>query len=138
LPEAYDRARIGTEIRPILAWDTPYALFAFNPNLSTPLAGPDYRAGPVFEPALVAKGKLFDTLMLGVEYYASLGPIASPARLSDQEHYLYEAIDWIGFENLDMNLAVGEGLTGASNAWTVKMIVGYEFEDIARGPRKGR
>jgi hypothetical protein len=127
LPETYDRNRWGIEVRPIAAWENAHWLFAFNPIADTSLAGPDSSRGPFFEPALMAKWKLLERVMFGVEYYGSFGPIASPLPWSAEEQYLYEAVDLIGVAHLELNVAVGEGLTAASNAFVVKTIVGYEF-----------
>ena len=64
---------------------------------------------------------------IGVEYYASIGPIARPAAWNDQSHYLYEAVDLLGIRNFELNVGIGEGLTGASNAVVAKLIVGYAW-----------
>ena len=55
------------------------------------LAGPDYGAGPTFQPAAMAKVKIAETVAVGLEYYADLGPIAGILPLSQEEHYLFEA-----------------------------------------------
>src|SRR6185369_10236763 len=51
LPEAYDRDRWGTEVRPIAAWEDDLWHLAFNPILDTSLAGAGAEDGPSFEPA---------------------------------------------------------------------------------------
>lgn len=127
IPEAYDRDRWASEARPILAWHDAHWLFAFNPIVSTALAGPDAARGPAFEPAVKAWREV-GPVALGFEYYAGLGPIASPLPVRDQEHYVYEVIDLLGVQSLEWNLGIGEGLTPASDAVVFKAIVGYTFE----------
>jgi hypothetical protein len=98
----------GGELRPILAWENERFLLAANPNVGFPLS---------FDPGAMAKVKL-GPVALGVEYYASL---------SDGEHYLFEAVDLLALKDVELNAAVGEGLTAASRSVIFKMIVGYAF-----------
>lgn len=139
LPEAYDRDRWGTETRPIAAWEDDRWLFALNPILDTSLAGSGADEGPSFEPALMAKIKILGKVALGLEYYANLGPVAHPAPLRGQEHYLYEVVDLLGIERVELDLGVGEGLTASSNGFVVKLIAGYAWDraERASGPAAG-
>jgi len=98
----------GGEIRPIVAWDDERFLFAANPNVGFPLS---------FDPAAMAKLKL-GPIALGVEYYASL---------ADREHYLFQAVDLLALKDVEVNAAVGEGLTSSSRSLIFKMILGYAF-----------
>ena len=131
LPERYERSRWGGEIRPIAAWENERWLFAVNPILGVPLGPPDARDGPTFEPAAMAKVKVEELAAFGLEYYASLGPIAGPAPLSEQAHYLYEVIDLLAVPHFELNAGVGEGLTSGSNGFVAKMILGYVWEPAA-------
>jgi len=126
LPEAYDSARWGTEIRPIVAWEDDRWLFALNPNLELALTAPDRQQGPGLEPGAMAKLKL-GAVALGLEYYASIGPVKSVLPLARQEHYLFETLDVLSWGNVELNLGLGEGLTTASNPLVFKAIVGYAF-----------
>jgi hypothetical protein len=128
LPQRYDPSRLGSEVRPIIAWENQRWLLALNPIVGVPLGTPDRLDGPTFEPAGMAKVKLMDTVALGVEYYSSLGPMAKPLPWEEQEHYLYEAVDLLSLPNVEVNAGIGEGLTHASNAFVAKLIVGYSFE----------
>jgi hypothetical protein len=128
LPESYDRDRWGTEIRPIVAWADDDWLFAFNPIVDQSLAGPGASDGPSFEPAIKAARDVMHVVALGFEYYGNIGPIASPAALRDQEHYLYEVVDVVAFRGWELNIGLGEGLTPASEGVVAKIIVGYTFE----------
>ena len=128
LPEAYDRNRWGSELRPIVAWEDERWLFAVNPIVDVPLAGPDWHSGPTFEPALMAKVKIGGVVALGPEYYAAFGPIASLAGWQGEQHYLYEAIDVLALHRIEINVGVGEGLTSSSNTFVAKMILGYSWD----------
>jgi hypothetical protein len=98
----------GGEIRPIVAWENARFLLAVNPNIGFPLS---------FEPGAMAKVKL-GPLAAGLEYYGS------PA---EGEHYLFEAFDLLSLAKVELNAAIGEGLTSASQSLIFKMIVGYAF-----------
>jgi len=128
LPERYERARWGGELRPIAAWENERWLFAVNPIIGVPLGPPDVHEGPSFEPAAMAKVKVEGVAAFGVEYYASFGAIASPSPLSEQQHYLYEVVDLLAVKHFELNAGVGEGFTSGSNGFVAKMILGYTWE----------
>jgi hypothetical protein len=109
----------GGEIRPIVAWESERWVFAFNPIVAVTAEG------PVLEPAAFALIKLRQLVSLGLEYYGSWGPTMKFLPLAQQEHYLYEVINLIAVEHLELNFGVGEGFTPASAPFVVKLIVGY-------------
>jgi hypothetical protein len=127
VPETFDRNRWGAEIRPIATWSSASGAvyLSVNPILDLSLAGPDRDHAPSFEPAATARYVRAGLLSIGVEYYASLGPVGGWLHAADQEHYIYEVIDVLRWRHLELNLGVGEGLTDASNRFVAKMIVGY-------------
>lgn len=135
LPAAYDPDRWGGEVRPIAAWEDRRWLLAVNPIVGTPLAGAGARSGPTFEPAALALWKARGVIAAGLEYYASLGPIGGFHAARDQEHYLFEVVNLLAVERLEVNVGVGEGLTSGSNGWVVKTIVGWTLEPAT--PRPG-
>jgi hypothetical protein len=98
----------GGEVRPIVAWEDDRFLLAANPNVGFPLS---------FEPGAMAKVKL-GAVAVGAEYYASL---------AEREHYIFEAADLIALKGVEVNAAIGEGLTCASRPVIFKMIFGYAF-----------
>jgi hypothetical protein len=126
IPERYDRNRWGSEIRPIATWTSPGGAVytSVNPILDLPLSGPDRNEAPSFEPAVTICYVLPGLLSVGVEYYASFGPIGSWLPASAQEHYLFEVVNVLRWKRLELNAGVGEGLTDASNGFVAKMIVG--------------
>jgi hypothetical protein len=126
LPSTYDPDRWGSEIRPIAAWEDARWLFAINPIVSTPLAGEGSKQGPQLEPAAKAMLKI-DHAGVGLEYYSSLGPVASMPPVAAQEHYVYEVFDLLEVARLEVNAGVGEGLTSGSNKLVAKVILGYSF-----------
>ncbi len=133
LPDTYDRDRWGVELRPIAAWHSPEWLFVVNPILDQPL-GSDASEGPSLEPAVKASRNV-GPVALGFEYYATLGQVGDLLPPRDQEHYLFEAIDWAREGPLELNAAVGEGLTPASAGVVFKMILGYTFgESVPSAP----
>jgi hypothetical protein len=134
LPETYDRDRWGAEIRPIVAWDSERWFFALNPIVGVPLAGDGFSQGPTFEPAAKVMHQLPKQLGFGFEYYADIGPIASPLALRDQRHYVYEVIDVLAIDRFELNAGVGEGLTPASNGVVFKIIVGYGWDLTSSRP----
>lgn len=127
LPAAFDRNVWGAEIRPIATWSSGTgAIYAsVNPIVDISLAGPDRGEAPSFEPAATIRYVRAGLLSVGLEYYASLGPIGGWLAARDQEHYLYEVIDVLRWKRVELNLGVGQGLTDASNDFVAKMILGY-------------
>jgi hypothetical protein len=123
LPSTYDPDRLGSEIRPIAAWEDEGWLFAFNPIVELPFGG----QGPGFAPAIMAVRKIGSVVSVGVEYYADLGPFAHIEAPRDQQHYLYEVVNLLAIDSLELNVGLGEGLTPASNGVVFKTIVGYGF-----------
>jgi hypothetical protein len=130
LPGTYDHDRWGSEVRPIVAWQSDKWLFAFNPILDQPLAGSDASLGPSFEPALKAS-RTVGPVALGFEYYASFGPLGALLPWRSQEHYLYEAVDLLSVERFELNAGIGEGLTPESAGIVLKVILGYSLEPSA-------
>lgn len=133
LPSAYDRDRWGSEVRPIVAWQDEDWLFAVNPIFDQSLAGSGASDGPSFEPAAKAS-RAIGPIALGVEYYATLGPLVAPLPLRLQEHYVFETADLMGFDRVEVNAGIGEGLTPASAGIIVKVILGYTFDAVTTPP----
>jgi hypothetical protein len=137
LPQAYDRDRWSAELRPIVAWQNDSWLLAINPIVGQSLAGDGAADGPSFQPAAKA-ARTVGPVALGFEYFGLVGPIASPLPLGEQAHYLYEVVDLLSVEHVELSGGVGEGLTPASAGITLKLVVGYEFEHAERQPIRGQ
>jgi hypothetical protein len=133
LPPTYDHDKWGSEIRPILAWHDPDWLFVLNPILDQPLAGSDASQGPSFQPALKV-ARTVGPVALGIEYYATLGPITNVAPWSDEQQQIFECVDLLSVEDFELNAGVGEGLTTSSEGVVFKVILGYEFGEGSETP----
>lgn len=118
-------AEWDTEFRPILAYQRGRWFAAVNPIIGWALSG-ETSAVPELEPC--AKVRVDTGLRFGVgaEYYAGLGRLDAILPAAKQEHFLYLVGDLLDGP-VELNLGVGHGLTEASDAWTVKMIVGKTF-----------
>jgi hypothetical protein len=115
----------GIEVRPILAWAPGRWLFAFNPIVGWAVTG-EREASPDFEPAAKVRWDTGRGFGLGAEYYAGLGPLIDPLPAARQEHTAYLVFDLLD-SAFELNAGVGHGLTDATNAWTVKLILGRAF-----------
>jgi hypothetical protein len=126
LPATYDHDKWGSEVRPIVAWHDDDWLFALNPILDQPLAGSDASQGPSLAPALKV-ARTVGPVALGIEYYATLGPLSSVLPWKDEQQQIFEVVDLLSIEDFELNAGVGEGLTSASEGVVFKVILGYEF-----------
>jgi hypothetical protein len=133
LPPTYDHDRWGSEVRPIVAWHDERWLFVFNPILDQAFAGSDASQGPSFQPALKV-ARTVGPVALGFEYYATLGPLSEILPWREQEQQVFEVIDLVSVDRLEVNFGVGEGLTESSAGIVIKGIVGYEFDSGPEGP----
>lgn len=130
IPETFEKDRWSAEVRPIANVTTSTWILSFNPILAVPLTGTGLGEGPHFEPALSVKGRLSNSVALGVEYYGGLGPLGALLPSRDQDHYLFGAGDYDLGGGFDLNLGVGAGLSDASDPLTFKAIVAYEFGQV--------
>jgi len=127
LPPAYDHDRWGVELRPIVAWHDEAWLFALNPIVDQPLAGSDASRGPTFQPALKV-ARAAGPVALGLEYYATLGPFTATLPWREQQQQVFEVVDVLSLDPLELDLGVGEGLTRSSEGLVFKVIVGWELD----------
>jgi hypothetical protein len=128
LPEAYDRDRWGSELRPILAWHDERWLLVVNPIVDVSLAGKGWHDGPTFEPAAKLARSIGEVFSVGVEYYGSIGPMASPAPLPQQLHQIFGVLDVEAFPDVELDLGLGGGLTPAAAGLIGKVILGVTFD----------
>jgi hypothetical protein len=117
IPAAYEAARRGGELRPILEtrqgplglWINPIFSFQFNGGFH-----------PELEPCAKVAWSVSDALSLGAEYYSALGPIDGLLPLSEQVHRGFGVIDLVT-RYLDLNLGVGGG--SGPDSFLIKAIV---------------
>jgi hypothetical protein len=127
LPPAYDDDRWGVELRPIVAWHDADWLFAFNPILDQALAGSDASQGPSFQPAAKV-ARTVGPVAIGVEYYATLGPFSALLPWHAEQQQVFEVVDLLSVDRLELNVGIGEGLTQSSSGLVLKGILGWEFD----------
>ncbi len=127
LPPVFDSSGWGCDMLPIAVWNVRAWLFVVNPILDWALASPGAAQGPSFQPcAKVAR--TVGPVALGIEYYATFGPGLAFVPWSQESQQVFEVIDFLSVDRLELNFGVGEGLTQASQGVVFKAIVGYEFE----------
>ena len=64
--------------------------------------------------------------VLGLESYNELGPARHVGALAKHSQMLYAVVDTT-FTGVDLSAGIGRGLTGASDGWVVKAILGFHF-----------
>jgi hypothetical protein len=116
------------EIRPILEHAEGRFYLSINPDLSKALKGPDSGEGLEFEPGVKVAWNVTPVVAAGVEYYAATGTITHFEPRDQQRHMIFPTIDLEVSPDWELNFAVGRGLTGASEHWVIKSIVGYRFK----------
>ena len=119
------RQAIG--ITPILERHGRGFEMSFNPGLELAVRGPDAGSSPIFEPSAKVARKISGSAWFGVEYYAETGSIRHFEPLADQHHLIFPALDLRTSDGWDLNIGVGRGLTGGSEHWVVKSIVGVRL-----------
>jgi hypothetical protein len=114
-----------TEVRPIIAWLRGRWILAVNPIIGWALTG-DRHVAPHLEPAFKVRVAAAQHVGLGVEYYADFGVLSALPAADRQEHVMYVIGDLLNGP-IELNIGVGRGLTGATDAWTIKTIIGHAF-----------
>jgi hypothetical protein len=115
----------NTEIRPIFGWRRSGIEFIVNPILDL---GYGDMGDIEFVPAARLAKKFSEDFSLGIEYYTALGPIDHWLPLNQQEHNIYAVVDFkVG--KLDVDFGVGYGLTGSSDRWMTKLIIGMDLNE---------
>lgn len=124
----FDSNTITLEIRPILEKEVGKWYFSLNPDFTKSFRGEDAHRGFGMEPGVKVSYKLTKVVEPGFEYYAETGPIAHFHDLHDQHHLIFPTIDLNTSPNWEINFGVGRGLTGTSEHWVVKWIIGRRFK----------
>ncbi len=123
----FDPNTITLEIRPILEKEFGKWYLSVNPDLTKSFRGVDAHRGFGMEPGVKLSYNITKTLAPGFEYYAETGPIAHFDALHDQHHLVFPTLDVNTTPDWELNFAVGRGLTGTSQHWVVKWIIGHRF-----------
>ena len=115
----------GMEIRPVIDKTAGKWYFAFNPNFERVfVSGAFFEFTPAFKTYYLVK----PTVALGLEYYGNVGKFTNWWPGDQQYHQLYGAIDLFVDPRLEFNLGVGRGLTSVSEAWNVKLLLGWRIK----------
>ncbi len=95
-----------------------------NPGVGLALSGPERKLR--FEPAAKIAYRAFDDSSLGLEYYLDAGPVRRWLPREQRGELLFLAWDGKAGKS-DVSVALGRGLTGASDRWVLKTIFEYAF-----------
>jgi hypothetical protein len=129
-PRRYADSRWNAEVRPIIGGTLGNWFVAFNPDLEISLSGNSQK--PEFAPQIKLMRLLGNGTSVGVEHYTGLGTPDRISQLNQQGHTTYLVTD-LTFGNIDVNIGIGHGWTGISDAWTAKVIIGgIPFMDAFR------
>lgn len=115
--------RISGEIRPIIGARAGPFDFIFNPILDTSFNGV---AKLDFAPAARIAYNVSRTWAFAVEHYADYGAVSHFESSGHQFHTLFAAADYHG-EPVDVEFGIGHGLTAASDALVLKLMLSREF-----------
>jgi hypothetical protein len=126
--KAFDPNEQTLEIRPIFERERGRLYLSINPSLSVAIKGPDAGTAPGFGPSGKVGWDFSKQLAAGVEYYSETGTVRHFGRLADQHHIIFGAADLTVSPDWEINFGLGRGLTGTSEHWIVKSIVGYRFK----------
>ncbi len=124
---AYSADTLTLDIVPIIDKKIGPWYFAANPEFVRSLNGKSTYRGFEFSPAFKASYDVAPKVALGFEYYSSFGPLQGFDPVRDQQHQLFGVIDIEPAPHWDLNFGVGAGLTGATDAFVIKMIIGRKF-----------
>ncbi len=99
-------------------------LLAFNVNVDSALSS---HGGPASLELDTRLGYgLSEATEIALEAYDELGTLTSLGGLRDLSQMLYAVVD-TDLKACDLSVGLGRGLTAASDAWVVKVIVGFHF-----------
>ena len=121
LDDRVEEATRAFELRPIIGWRNAQWLFATNPILEFERAGPNRSWTPEFTPAAKVARTVAEGVAAGFEYYGDIGRTNNVLPRAEQSHTLYVALD-VDKGPFPFNIAVGRGLNGATDRWTIKAI----------------
>ncbi len=124
----FDANTRSLEIRPILEHEQGRFYLSINPVVGKALKGPDSDAGPDFEPGVKVAWNVTRVIAAGIEYYGATGELTNFEPGPEQRHMIFPTIDLEVSPDWELNFGIGRGLTGASEHWVMKSIIGYRFK----------
>jgi hypothetical protein len=120
----WEPTRFSGEMRPIIGWHLGRWDLILNPILDT-----DFQGGIGnldFAPALRVAYNINRKLAVALEEYAEFGPLQHFLPRSQQSHTLFAVLDCGGSSN-GIEFGVGRGLTSASDAWVLKLMLMHDL-----------
>jgi hypothetical protein len=126
----WDQKRYTSEVRPIIGWHFHPIDLIINPIVDTTYDG---IRNLEFVPSTRLAYNLPRMWAIAVEEYDDFGPVHQFSAIGDQAHQLFAVVDHTG-GFLDVEAGVGFGLTDASDAFQLKLILSRDLNS-GRGPR---
>jgi len=115
------------ELRPIIDKQCGRWYFSINPAFEKSLSGANSNDGFEFSPSAKISFEVTKLVSLGVEYYASLGPVSHFLPWNEQQQQIFPVIDLEFSPDWEFNFGVGFGLTPSTDDLVVKLILGRRF-----------
>ena len=126
----WDASRHTAEIRPIVGWHLKPWDIIVNPILDSSYDGVKNLD---FAPETRVAYNINETWAMAAEEYDDFGPLQQFHSASNQGHQLYAVVDRVS-RALDVEFGIGFGLTAASDALTVKLILSKDLGRIRGAP----
>jgi hypothetical protein len=120
------------EIRPIVDKQIDRWYLGFNPALERSFHGLSVHQGVGFAPGFKGSYDVTKKVTVGIEYYGDLGSVTGFDPLHQQLQAIYPALDLNLSPDWEFNFAPGFGLTGSTDHFLIKMIVGRRVKDSAK------
>lgn len=126
-PRSVSAASAEAELKGIFGVRTGAWAAVLNPALGWAIAGKGRSGTPEAELNGKLARRTSDHASLGLEAYATLGPLNDLGRLRRRPQYLFAAID-LGLRGLEISCGLGRGLTRESDRWVWKLMLGIPFD----------
>lgn len=115
------------EIRPIIDKEWGRWYFALNPALEKSVHGGNTSEDFEFAPSAKVSYEVTKLISLGLEWYASYGPVSALDSSSGHQEQIFPVVDLNFSDNWEFNFGVGFGLTESTDDLLVKLILGRRF-----------
>lgn len=116
------------EIRPIIDKQKGRWYFSVNPALERSFHGQTVSEGVGFSPSAKISYDFNKYISGGLEYYADYGSLRDLYSFHDQQQQFFPVIDLNVSPQWEINFGVGVGVTGSTDHFIVKAIVGRHFD----------
>jgi len=123
-------------MRPIIDKQIGPWYLSFNPTFDKALHGPNASKGFSFSPNAKVSFNINPKVALGLEYYASYGPVGNFDPLHDQQQQFFPAVDLNVSPAWEINFGVGLGVTRGTDHLIAKAILGRRFSFRHNRPAK--